>query len=620
MTPAYPPIADCAVIGNLRTTAVLTRDGRVVWWCVPELQHGSVFAALLDHRCGGAFRVSPRGWSSVSRAYAGRTAVLVTTYACPAGDLTVTDFMPIRGSIAGCTEADAPPQIHRLLRCDQGRVEVEVEWAPRFDYARAPAAVARRDGRFVARAGGETLSLAGLDGEIVDGPDGPSVRGAITLTAGREAVLVTWYGAADRAVGFEQSRAALGETGAAWRGWMDAGNGGDAVRAWTGVRRALVDRSAIVLKMLTHPHTGGIAAAPTTSLPESIGGVRNWDYRYAWIRDASFTVQALLAIGHAQEAKAFVEFAERAAMEWSKGHHEIALMYDLHGGHVPDEEELPHLEGYLHSRPVRIGNGARDQVQHDVYGELIDCAYQLLRRGGALAPEVFPFLARMADRACAVWREPDDGIWEFRAEPRHFTYSKVMVWVALDRAVRLADGYGLTGDVARWRRTRDEVRDDVIAHGYDAEIGSFVIAYGSKELDAANLRIPLLEFLPASDPRVQGTIDRALERLTQHDLVFRYRLDDGLSGHEGAFGLCTFWLCEALALSGRRLEARRVFDGMAARANDVGLYAEEIDPQTGAFLGNFPQAFTHIGLINAALYLAAAEGEPVRALEGAPAP
>jgi GH15 family glucan-1,4-alpha-glucosidase len=415
----YLPIADYAVVGNQYTTAVIARDGSVVWCCFPELKHPSVFAALLDHRKGGVFRLRPTDGSTSSWEYVDRTAVLVTTHRTPAGRLTVTDFMPIRGPIAGCEGAEGPPELHRLLRCEEGQVEVHVEWAPRFDYARAPTAIDRDGHRFVAAAAGESLQLTGLaDADLADlaeaADGGPVVRAVLTLTAGQETALVTRYGSGGAAaVGVDSTRRALDGTIAAWREWMTVGDR-TASNGWAGAHRALIDRATIVLKMLTHPRTGGIAAAPTTSLPEGIGGVRNWDYRYAWIRDASFTVQALLALGHSQEARDFVEFAERAAMDQSREDQDVKLMYDLHGGLAPEEETLDHLEGYERSVPVRIGNGARTQTQHDVYGELIDCAYELLRHGGSLEPGTFAFLARLADQACEVWREPDDGIWEFR--------------------------------------------------------------------------------------------------------------------------------------------------------------------------------------------------------------
>jgi GH15 family glucan-1,4-alpha-glucosidase len=604
----YRPIAEHALIGNQYTCALVSTDANMVWCCLPELHDPSVFAALLDARRGGCFRVSMVGGSAVSQRYIDLTAALVTRFEAPDGRLAVIDFMPMRGSIEGCEGPDAPAEIHRLIRCERGSAEVAVEWSPRLDYARGTTAIEPRKNGFVARCGSRQLSLGGLSvGEVVDTDSGPEVLATLQLQEGETLALITRWDTESTASDPVRSERALKDTVEAWRNWMRAANT-DEEFAWAGAYEGLLLRSVIVLKMLTHPETGAIAAAPTASLPEDIGGERNWDYRYAWIRDASFTVQALLTLGHAREARDFVEFAERAAMDEARAQREVRIMYDLHGRVAPEEEELDHFEGYKGSRPVRIGNGARLQTQHDVYGELIDSAYELVRRGEKLEPEIYEFLSSLADMACEVRHEPDDGIWEFRADPKHYTYSKLMLWVALDRAVRMAEEHGLEGDVARWRAARDELRKEIEEKGYREEVGAFVMAYDSEDLDAANLRIPLLEFLPCSDPRVQGTINRTLEQLTEDDMVYRYKVDDGLSGDEGTFGLCTFWMIEVLALSGRLDEARHMFERMAQRANHAGLYSEEIAPGSGQFLGNFPQAFTHIGFINGLLYLSAAEG------------
>jgi pentatricopeptide repeat protein len=380
---------------------------------------------------------------------------------------------------------------------------------------------------------------------------------------------------------------------------------------WAGPWSTMVTRSELTLKMLTHPDTGAIAAAATTSLPESLGGVRNWDYRYCWVRDASFVVQALHALGHSAEAQDFINFVQRAVRQGGEQDGGMRIMYGLHGSTELDEQDLDHLEGYRGSRPVRIGNAAAGQRQHDTYGELVDAVYELVRRGEQLEPDDLPFVSHIVSRACRSWREPDSGIWEMRGPEHHFVHSKVMAWVALDRGVRMSERWGMDGEVGKWRMEREHLRELILRRGYNRDLGAFTQAFGSDALDAAALRFPVQEFIAADHPMMRGTIDRVLERLTENGLVYRYRVDDGLPGEEGAFGLCTFWLVDALTLAGRLDEAWEIFEGMMVRANHLGLYSEQIDPRSGEFLGNFPQAFTHIGVINSALYLAQAEGRPL---------
>jgi GH15 family glucan-1,4-alpha-glucosidase len=379
-------------------------------------------------------------------------------------------------------------------------------------------------------------------------------------------------------------------------------------RSWAGRQSERVIRSELALKLLTHAETGAFAAAATTSLPEVIGGVRNWDYRLTWIRDAALTAQALFALGHEADAIAFIEWAERAAEQKGQMDGGLQVLYTIHGEPGLTEMELPNLEGYRGSAPVRVGNGAADQLQLDIYGELISAAYELVRMGGELSPDVREFLPQVADQACSAWRRADHSIWEPRNGPFNFVYSKVMVWMALDRAIKLVGNGTMVGDMERWKQTCDSIRDEVLDRGYDIEQGAFVQSYERNVLDAASLLFPLMEFLPFSDPRVQSTIDRTLESLTENGLVYRYRADDGVAGEEGAFVLCTFWLVDALALSDRLDEAYEIYEGVLARGNHVGLYSEQIDPGSGAFLGNFPQAFSHLGLINSTLYLAYKEG------------
>jgi GH15 family glucan-1,4-alpha-glucosidase len=605
----YREISDYGAIGNLRTVALVGRDGSIDWCCFPNLDDASVFAALLDAGRGGRYRVRGAGSGAGEQRYVEGTNVLETVFDAGGGRLRVTDFLPLTGDIHGRGGSSAEPAIHRLLSAEEGPQEVEVDWSPRFDYARGETRIERTQHGWLAHGSGCRLLLAGLsaaEGELRDGSDGPVLHARLRLAEGERRALVCCWERDRTAGGTDPTLRMLEETIATWRGWMDRSTAD--IERWAGEWAPLVLRSALALKLLTHADTGGIAAAATASLPEWIGGPRNWDYRYTWLRDASLTAQAFLALGHEREATEFLLWLERAA-ESHQDELQLQIMYGLHGEAELDETELEHLEGYRGSRPVRIGNEAAEQRQLDIYGELLDSAYELARRGVELSDDVRTFLRRVADRATEEWKKPDWSIWEMRKPPQHFVYSKLMVWVALDRAVHLARMGVLEGDVERWEEVRGRVRAEILDRGYDEELRSFVLHYGSDELDAANLLLPMHELLPFDDPRVQGTIDRTLERLTENGLVYRYRADDGIEGPEGAFGLCTFWMVDVLALSGRLDEAWEIFRGIASRANHVGLFSEQIDPASGRFLGNFPQAFTHIGLINSAIYLAYAEGK-----------
>jgi GH15 family glucan-1,4-alpha-glucosidase len=610
-TKGYRPISEYGIIGNLRTVALVSRNGSIDWCCLPRMDSPSVFAAILDSCRGGCFRISPAGGGTGVQEYLEKTNVLRTRFVTGEGTLLVTDFMPLQGDINGRNGSDAPPEIHRILECEGGPVEVEVEWFPRFDYARGRTGMEQLSTGWIARSGLDSLNLGGLErAEQQEGEHGPLLRTRFRLDPGDQKAVVLRWNCEDAGVVLDETLLALEVTMRTWNDWAHQ-EGLVEKRVWAGERRHMVTRAALVFKLMTIADTGAIAAAPTTSLPEEIGGVRNWDYRFAWIRDAGMTAQALTSIGHEAEALDLLRWFEEVSQSCSKSGRELQVMYGLHGEKDLKEQELEHLEGYRGSRPVNIGNGAFDQFQLEVYGELVSTAYELARRGHELTPDVAEFIAWIADHVVEVWERPDQGIWEIRGEPRHFVYSKVMAWTALDRAVLLAEQYGLKGSVGRWREERERVREQVFKHGFDHELNAFVQAYGSKEMDAANLRLPLVEFLPADDPRIQGTVNRIMEELMSGCLVYRYHSDDGLPGGEGAFGLCTFWLVDVLALSGRIDEAKDIFNSMADFANHVGLFPEQIDPETGAFLGNFPQAFTHIGLINSALYLAYAEGKDI---------
>jgi GH15 family glucan-1,4-alpha-glucosidase len=613
MDSGYPPIEDHAVVGNLRTVALVGRDGAISWCCLPGLDSPSVFASLLDRRRGGRFGLRAAGSGSGDQRYLEDTNVLETVFDTARGRLSVIDFMPLSGSIEGCCGGSpTEPAIYRLLRAEGGPVEVELEWSPRFDYARGRTQAMRTAEGFLAWSAEESMTLNGAphEAEIHDDGVGPVITCRFELQDGEERVVVGRWGTEQRQVELTEARSLLEETCDTWRSWVHKAEATGS-REWAAPHSALVMRSELTLKLLTNADTGAIAAAATTSLPEEIGGVRNWDYRYSWIRDAALVAQALFALGHEAEAAAFINWSERVARGHGDRRWGLQIVYGLHGEEEMPEHDLPNLEGYRRSSPVRVGNGAVDQLQLDIYGELLGAAYEFVRNGGELEPDIRSFLPHVADQACRSWQEQDYGIWELRNGPMHFVYSKVMVWVALDRALRLAELGLIDGAVDLWRQHRRDVREEILQRGFDRELGSFRQSYERAALDASHLLLPILEFLPVDDPRIVATLDATLEGLSEHGLLHRYVADDGVAGREGSFALCNFWAVDALALSGRVEEAREIFERMADAANHVGLYAEEIDPSSGAFLGNFPQAFTHLGLINSAVYLAMAEGRDV---------
>jgi GH15 family glucan-1,4-alpha-glucosidase len=603
----YRPIADYALIGNRSTCALVSRDGSVDWCCLPYLDSASSFAAILDARRGGRWRVAPVGYTAVRRSYVDHSAVLRTEFHASGGRLELIDFLPIRTG-RGPEPSYSASSIVRIARCVEGEVEVEMEWIPRPDYARADARIeAFPDGRLVARSRSESLALTGLPPEARPQLDGDAARARHRLRSGEELELVCTWGGSDLSPGYLPVGRYLDDTLRWWAAWAASCRVEPAVEPW----RDMVLRSGMVLKLLTNERTGAMAAAPTTSLPEELGGVRNWDYRFCWVRDASMTAQAFATLGQPDDGIAFLHFLERAAAQ-HRDPSRIQVMYGLQGETRLTEYTLGHLDGYHDSRPVRVGNAAALQRQLDVYGELMEAAYDLVRSGTPLPHGHWQWLRGIADYVCEVWRWRDRGIWEVRGPERHFTYSKLMCWVALDRALRIAAMQGEDGGSERWRRERRAIRAAILDHGFDRDRAAFVQHFETDTLDASNLLIPLTGFLAPDDPRVLGTIDATLRHLTEEGMVHRYPTDetsDGVGGGEGAFGICTFWLVDALTLAGRTAEAREIFDGMLARANDLGLYPEEIDPQTGAFLGNFPQAFTHIGLINAAHHVGRASGE-----------
>lgn len=595
----YLPIARYGVIGDARTAALVGADGGIDWACLPRFDSPSIFGRLLDARHGGHFTVRPAGPFRVERRYAGPTNVLQTTFHTPEGAVRLTDLMPAR------READKRRALlphHEILRRVEGlegRVAVQAVYQPRPGYGARGCRLRRLGPHVVAGSVGAAAFHLVTDFPLEVRED--LAAGQAVLTPGRRHDFRFTFAEGEPAVVpplgpvvDQEIRA----TQAFWQAWAEACR-------YRGPYREAVVRSVLALKLLTYAPSGAIVAAPTTSLPERIGGVRNWDYRYCWLRDAAFTVRALFALGYLAEGEAFVQWLLHATR---LTHPRLQVVYSVHGEADLPEETLDYLEGYRGSRPVRTGNGAHRQFQLDVYGEVLDALHLYRRIGGSLDRDTLALVGGMADYVRGHWDLPDDGIWEVRAGRAHHVHSKVLCWTALDRAAALLQEKR-PADADGWRRAAEGIARTVHERGFNPALGSFTARLDGETVDAALLVLPRTGFIPGHDPRMQGTIDAVRSRLGRDGLLYRYppETDDGLPGGEGAFGICSFWLVEALALAGRVDEAHQAFRRMLDRANDLGLYAEELDPDTGEFLGNFPQAFTHIGLINAALTLAEVE-------------
>ena len=593
---AYTPIAEYGVVGNLETCALVGPDGSVDWLPFPHVESPSVLGAVLDEDDGGRFRIAPADEFEASQAYLDRTNVLETTFETDSGRATVTDFLPPAGRV------DHPERVLcRKVACAEGTVDLEVEFAPRFDYARADTDVTAVE-RGVRAEGGDDRAV--LESPVDLSVRGDRATGELSLSAGDSAwFLLRYAGAEDASVDPE---AALADTVEYWRDWVHDCDDLEDGCVFEGSWHDVVVRSSLALKLLTHAETGAIAAAPTTSLPEDVGGVRNWDYRYNWLRDAGFTIQTLMNLGHVEEADSYFEWFMDLCHADDPA--EMKPVYGLHGDPDLAEQELDHLEGYRGSRPVRVGNGAAEQTQLDVYGELLLGVDEMRCYGRSLEDD-WPAVRNIVEYVADVWDETDAGIWEVRSGEEQFVYSKVMCWVALDRGVAIAEQEGFDAPLESWRGTREAIRADVLENGYDDGIDSFVQSYGSTAVDATGLLIPVVGFLPFDDERVRGTIETVESRLVENDvLVGRYDGDDGLPGSEGAFLLCSCWLVDALALSGRVDEARDRLEALTGHLNPLNLLSEEIDTETGRYLGNYPQAFSHLGLINSVLYVGFAEG------------
>ena len=599
----YPSIGDYALIGDCHTAALVSREASIEWCCLPRFDSGSTFGRMLDRERGGHCSITPTeaGPWDYARRYLGETLLLETTLQGPGGEARVLDCFAIREEGARGT---AHRQIVRVIEGSRGAVELEIKVAPRFDYGQVRPWIRRHGHRLHSAIGGNDALLIWSEQELHEDP-GHELVGRVTVGAGDRVRLSLAYCPPelvdvenDHEPDAQSLDEAIERTRQWWEGWTEGLHLG--TRDESGARR-----SAIALKALTHAPTGAVVAAATTSLPEVPGGERNWDYRYAWVRDASFSSRAFAELGAVKEADEFRAFIMRSAA----GHAEdLQVLYGPGGERRITAQTLDNLEGYRGSKPARAGNDATTQLQFDAYGELVNLTWRWHRRGHSPGDDDWRFLVSLINHAAARWREPDYGLWEWPGDPDHFVHSKVMCWAALDRGIRLADECMRRAPTRRWKRARDDLRNAIDRRGYDRERGIYVQAFDRPELDAALLLLPTVEFVAWDDERMVRTVAAIREELHAGDgLLYRYTRDDGLSGREGAFLCCSFWLVENLARAGDLRDARGLFDKAIAKANDVGLFSEEVDPTTGELLGNFPQGLTHLAHIDAAVALAEAE-------------
>jgi GH15 family glucan-1,4-alpha-glucosidase len=586
-------IEDHALLSDCETAALVARDATIDWMCVPRFDSGACFASLLGDPEHGEFSIRPRApIVRTTRAYHRDSLVLETNLETDEGAIAIIDAMPLRVDGAG-------PTLARMIVGRRGVVHLRAQIIIRFEYGSVIPWVRRTETGIVAVAGPDRLRIT--TSVPLHGEGRTTVADFVVREGERFSFVLDWSASNEALRPSIDASAAVAETNAHWRKWISRMRTSD-------FHRDAVVRSLLTLKALTYRPTGGIIAAPTTSLPERIGGFRNWDYRYCWLRDSTFATYALLEWGFIEEAAQWREWLERAI---AGSPEEAQILYGVSGERRLIETELSWLPGHLGSRPVRIGNAASRQFQLDIYGEVLDTMNLARRAGIPPTPNAWRVETTLADFVADAWHEPDDGVWEMRGPRQHFTYSKIMAWVALDRAVRAVERFGLPGRIAYWRAERDRIHNAVCRFGFDPERGSFVQSFGSKELDASLLLIPQMGFLPAKDPRMLATIDTIMRELSRGGLIRRYRpsmVDDGLPGDEGEFVACSFWLVDALVLAGRASEAERLFEHLVSIRNDVGLLSEEYDPIQGRMLGNFPQALSHIALLNSARNLVSAKG------------
>ncbi len=583
---AYRPISDYGVIGDMHSAALVSRDGSIDWLCFPRFDSPSVFAAILDDKRGGCFAIRPLGEHRFSQAYLADTNVLLTSFHTDAGDATITDFMPVASDVSVSDH-----EVIRIVSCESGRVVIDCLFQPRLDYGRGATRLTPASRGVVARNGTVCLGLAS---PVPFDVGNDTARAALTLDSGESAAFVLRWGEENpRPLADYDIHGKLGNTEAYWRtvarDWHYCGR-------WT----KAVKRSGLALHQLLYAPTGAICAAITTSLPEWVSSHRNWDYRYCWLRDAALTLDIFHRLGHTVDTSSFMTWLGSSALATPD------MVQTLYGiGYETDLKEyiLDHFEGYMGSGPVRIGNASAQNLQLDICGEVLLALASFYRAGGHISDALWALTENLVEVAINNWHLPDHSIWEVRGERRHFVYSKVMCWVALDRGIRLAKALGKAVDLQRWERTKIAIHQNVLDCGWDGGLDSFVQSYGSDVLDASLLFMPMVGFLPANDPRMESTILRIQEELSVNGLVRRYlpwQADDGLGTDEGAFTMCTLWLIGCLVQLGRLDEAQRLFERVISLGNHLGLFSEMVDPQSGGFLGNYPQALTHIALIHTA--------------------
>ena len=589
---AYKGIGEYGLIGNSYTAALVSNDGSIDWCCLPRFDSPSTFAAILDDEKGGKFHIKPRTPFESQQSYLPDTNILQTTFRTDTGTVTVIDFMPCyRTSRHKLTKFD---EIHRLVDCTVGQVPLEVVFEPRLDYARDNAQIEIYKYGVTARGRSDRLALSSTTPFTSDG--GKAI-GSFTLKKGESAQFILRYDTDQpKSPGIYGSRRKLERTTAYWKEKAEG-------CVFSGPLREMMVRSYLTLHLMVYAPTGAIIAAPTTSLPEEIGGERNWDYRYAWLRDASLTLNALFYLGHIEEALGFFNWLVTLCAKCGA---KAQTLYDIDYEHPIQEQILDHLKGYRNSPPVRIGNAAYDQLQLDVFGEVLEAAYNYLDMGGYISRRTWESLESFVDAACESWQLPDNGIWEIRGGPYHFTHSKLMCWVAVDRGIKIAEELGFGENIKRWQDVAKDIRADILARGWNPEKRAFTQHYDTTALDSSNLLMPLYGFLPVTDERISSTIERTIEELGHNGLLRRYRTDktdDGLSGSEGEFLWCSFWLVRNLLRMGKLEDATALYQRLLGYSNHLGLFPEMVDSISGEARGNFPQALTHLAVITTGIEL-----------------